>query len=229
MSHGPPDDGSLVDDSRPPSFAHASEAELARILDFYEVRWDYEPHVFPILWNIDGVVLESFAPDFYLPDLDLYVELTTLKQSLVRKKNRKLRRLRELYPDIRIKLFYGRDFRQLMLKYGKVALIDELSGTPGQATGALREEAMLGDEAAVGDAAAIQGASTLDDTGAARVAPVVTREAELRPSAGERVDVPPPPRDTVRRRAAIAHPSTLRSRTATRREPPAGRRTIKGR
>ena len=123
MSDGPLDDGSLVDYSRPPSFAHASEAELARILDFYEVRWDYEPHVFPILWNIDGVVLESFAPDFYLPDLDLYVELTTLKQSLVRKKNRKLRRLRELYPDIRIKLFYGRDFRQLMLKYGKVALI----------------------------------------------------------------------------------------------------------
>jgi hypothetical protein len=223
VSDGPPDDGSLIDDSRPPSFAHASEAELARILDFYEVRWDYEPHVFPILWNIDGVVLESFAPDFYLPDLDLYVELTTLKQSLVRKKNRKLRRLRELYPDIRIKLFYGRDFRQLMLKYGKVALIDELSGTPGQATGALREEAVLRDEAAV------QGASTLDDTSAAMAAPVVTHGAELSASAGERVDVPPPPRDTVRRRAAIAHPSTLGSRTATRREPPAGHRTIKGR
>ena len=223
MSDGPPDDGSLVDDSRPPSFAHASEAELARILDFYEVRWDYEPHVFPILWNIDGVVLESFAPDFYLPDLDLYVELTTLKQSLVRKKNRKLRRLRELYPDIRIKLFYGRDFRQLMLKYGKVALIDELSGTPGQATGALREEAVLR------DGAAIPGASTLDDTGAAMAAPLLTWGAELRASAGERVDVPPPPpRDAVRRRAAIAHP-TLGRCTATRREPPSGRRTIKGR
>jgi hypothetical protein len=117
-----------------PGFAHASEEELARILDFYEVRWEYEPHVFPILWNLDGAVLESFAPDFYLPDLDLYVELTTLKQSLVRKKNRKLRRLRELYPEVRIKLFYGRDFRALMLKYGKVGLVDELSGTPGQAT-----------------------------------------------------------------------------------------------
>ena len=31
-----------------PSFAHASEAELARILDFYEVRWAYEPDTFPI-------------------------------------------------------------------------------------------------------------------------------------------------------------------------------------
>ena len=105
-----------------PAFAHASEAELARILDFYAVRWEYEPHVFPILWNIDGDVVESFAPDFYLPDLDLYVEMTTLRQKLVRKKNRKLRRLRELYPDIRIKLFYARDFRALMLKYGRFAL-----------------------------------------------------------------------------------------------------------
>jgi hypoxanthine phosphoribosyltransferase len=117
-----------------PAFAHASEAELTRILDFYRVRWEYEPHVFPILWNTDGDVLESFSPDFYLPDLDLYVELTTLRQKLVRKKNRKLRRLRELYPDLRIKLFYAKDFRALMLKYGRVALADELSGTPGQVT-----------------------------------------------------------------------------------------------
>ena len=117
-----------------PAFAHASEAELSRILDFYGVRWEYEPDVFPILWNTEGDVLESFSPDFYLPDLELYVELTTLKQKLVRRKNRKLRRLRELYPELRVKLFYARDFRQLMLKYGRLALADELSGTPGQVT-----------------------------------------------------------------------------------------------
>jgi len=114
------------------SFAHASEAEMARILDFYEVRWDYEPHTFPILWNLDGAVVESFSPDFYLPDLDLYLEMTTLRQKLVRKKNRKLRRLRELYPDLTIKLFYARDFRALMLKYGRLALVDGLSGSSGQ-------------------------------------------------------------------------------------------------
>jgi hypothetical protein len=117
---------------RHPAFAHASEAELARIFDFYQVRWAYEPHVFPLQWNLDGVVVESFTPDFFLPDLDLYVELTTLRQPLVRKKNRKLRRLRELYPDVRIKLLYARDFRALMLKYGKVALIGALSGSSGQ-------------------------------------------------------------------------------------------------
>jgi len=117
-----------------PGFAHASEAELARILDFYAVHWEYEPHTFPILWSLDGSVVESFTPDFHLPDLDLYIELTTLKQKLVRRKNRKLRRLRELYPDVRIKLFYARDFKMLMLKFGRVALFDELSGSTGQVT-----------------------------------------------------------------------------------------------
>ena len=119
-----------MDPSTP--FAHASEAEMARILDFYAVRWEYEPETFPILWNLDGAVVESFSPDFYLPELDLYLEMTTLRQRLVRKKNRKLRRLRELYPAINIKLFYARDFRALMLKYGKVALVDGLSGSLGQ-------------------------------------------------------------------------------------------------
>ena len=122
----PPRDGPL------PVFAHASEAEMARILDFYRIRWEYEPHTFPILWNLDGVVVESFSPDFWLPDLDLYLEMTTLRQKLVRKKNRKLRRIHELYPDIRVKLFYARDFRALMLKFGRLALVDELSGTSGQ-------------------------------------------------------------------------------------------------
>lgn len=105
---------------------------MSRILDFYAVRWDYEPHTFPILWNLDGDVVESFAPDFFLPDLDIYLEMTTLRQKLVRKKNRKLRRLRELYPDLNVKLFYARDFRALMLKYGRLALVEGLSGTLGQ-------------------------------------------------------------------------------------------------
>jgi len=115
-----------------PHFAHASEGELARILDYYKVEWEYEPHTFPIRWNTEGMVVESFAPDFYLPELELYVELTTLKQSLVRKKNRKLRHLRELYPMIRIKLFYARDFKALMLKYGRLDAAASLIGIEGQ-------------------------------------------------------------------------------------------------
>ncbi len=115
-----------------PRFAHESEAELARILDFYEVRWQYEPRTFPVLWNLDGQVVESFSPDFYLPDVDLWVELTTLRQSLVRKKNRKLRRMRELYPMVRLKLLYARDFRALMLKYGRLELAESFIGIDGQ-------------------------------------------------------------------------------------------------
>ena len=131
------DPAGLLEDHEPvdrvvPAFAHASEAEMARILDFYRIRWEYEPHTFPILWNLDGDVTESFSPDFWLPDLDLYLEMTTLRQKLVRKKNRKLRRIRELYPDLRIKLFYARDFKALLLKFGRLAMIDSLSGSSGQ-------------------------------------------------------------------------------------------------
>jgi hypoxanthine phosphoribosyltransferase len=118
-------------DSSPPRFAHESEAELARILDYYQVQWRYEPDVFPISWNASGAVVESFAPDFYLPEVDLYVELTTLRQSLVRKKNRKLRYLRQLYPEVRVKLFYARDFKALMLKYGRLDFLTDVSHMNG--------------------------------------------------------------------------------------------------
>ena len=121
----------LLSETLPPRFAHDSEAELARVLDFYQVSWRYEPDVFPISWSPAGAVIESFAPDFYLPELELYVELTTLRQALVRKKNRKLRLLRQLYPEVRIKLLYARDFRALMVKYGRLAFLLEMNGTNG--------------------------------------------------------------------------------------------------
>lgn len=100
------------------AFSHPSEYECARILKFYEIRWEYEPTIFPIEWNKKGEIIQSFAPDFYLPDQDLYIELTTMSQKLVTKKNRKVRRLREIYPHVNIKIFYQRDFRNLLYKYG---------------------------------------------------------------------------------------------------------------
>jgi len=99
-------------------FAHPSEAVAAEILDFYRIRWEYEPTSFPIEWDGEGNVIASFTPDFYLVDLDLYIELTTMSQKLVTKKNRKVRRLKELYPDVNIKIFYQKDFRNLLLKFG---------------------------------------------------------------------------------------------------------------
>jgi hypothetical protein len=100
-----------------PRFAHASEEEFARILNFYHIRWEYEPRSFAVEWDNSGRTTSSFTPDFYLPDHDLYIELTTLKQSLVTKKNRKVRRLRELYPEVNIKLLYASDFSKLIEKF----------------------------------------------------------------------------------------------------------------
>jgi hypothetical protein len=109
-------------------FAHPSEEEFSRILDFYKIEWEYEPRTFVLAWDEEGNVTEGFTPDFYLPQQDLYVEITTLRQELVTKKNQKLRRLRELYPEISIKLFYRRDFRRLLDKYGLSGERSELIG-----------------------------------------------------------------------------------------------------
>ena len=102
---------------RPSSFAHSSEREFAKLLDFYRIEWLYEPRSFPLEWQ-DDKITEMFTPDFYLPELDLYIELTTLKQSLITEKNRKLRRLNELYPDIKTKLLNKSDYLKLLAKYG---------------------------------------------------------------------------------------------------------------
>ena len=99
-------------------FAHQSEEMFANLLDFYRIAWEYEPRSFPIKTGADGEALEAFTPDFYLPEFNLYVELTTMKQSLVTKKNRKVRLLRELYPDLNIQVFYAKDLENLIFKYG---------------------------------------------------------------------------------------------------------------
>jgi cytidylate kinase len=99
-------------------FANPSEEMFANLLDFYRIAWEYEPHSFAVQLDRNGTVLESFTPDFYLPEFDLYVELTTMKQSLVTKKNRKVRLLRELYPHVNIQVFYQKDFENLIFKYG---------------------------------------------------------------------------------------------------------------
>jgi hypothetical protein len=100
------------------SFAHASERQFARLLDFYQIDWEYEPRSFDLERDRDGNVVQRFTPDFYLPAYDLYIEITTLNQKLVTKKNRKVRRLRELYPEVSCKIFYQRDYLSLVTKYG---------------------------------------------------------------------------------------------------------------
>ena len=118
----PPDKITL----RQKMFANPSEEMFANLLDFYRIAWEYEPRSFPIQMDPNGNALESFTPDFYLPEFDLYVELTTMKQAHVTRKNRKVRLLRELYPQVNIQVFYQTDFENLIFKYG-------LAGRPGEA------------------------------------------------------------------------------------------------
>src|SRR5581483_5847740 len=101
----------------PAPFMHMSEAEFGGILDFYGIEWRYEPRSFPFRWE-HGRVMEAFTPDFYLPQFDLYVELTTLKSGLRAEKNRKLRLLKEMYPEVNIRLFHKAELFRFLTKYG---------------------------------------------------------------------------------------------------------------
>ncbi len=100
------------------AFAHPSERIFARILDFYHIRWEYEPRTFALRHDAEGRLIEAFTPDFYLPEQDLFIELTTMKQSLVTRKNRKLRRLAELHPEVRVRMVYQKDFEDLIFRLG---------------------------------------------------------------------------------------------------------------
>lgn len=117
-----------------PVFAHPVEETIARILDYYGVEWVYEPRTFPLEWDKEGNVTLAFAPDFYLPQQDLYLELTTLRPQLIRHKNRKMRRMQELYPEVNIKLLKRQDIRDMMIKFGLEDEAQTLMGTDAQAS-----------------------------------------------------------------------------------------------
>lgn len=123
-----------------PDFAHSTEEQFARILDFYGIEWEYEPRTFVLERDENGAVLEAFTPDFYLPQQNLYIELTTLRPELVTQKNHKLRRLRELYPEVNIKLFKRRDLRDLMVKYGLEGEAMRIRGNGAQQDVPLQKE-----------------------------------------------------------------------------------------
>ena len=115
-----------------PIFSHPAEEAFATILDYYGVEWQYEPRTFPLEWDESGNVSVAFSPDFYLPQQDLYIELTTLRPKLSTKKNRKMRRMKELYPEINVKLFKRREMRDLMVKFGLYDQVAKYIGTEAQ-------------------------------------------------------------------------------------------------
>ena len=118
--------------SEAPVFAHPIEESFTKILDFYGIEWKYEPRVFPLHWDDNENVTEAFSPDFYLPQQDLYIELSTLRPKLNNYKNRRIRRLKELYPDVNIKLLNRRDLHKLMIKFGLEQEARMIQGTEAQ-------------------------------------------------------------------------------------------------
>ncbi len=98
-------------------FQHPSEKEFAKLLDYYGIQWEYEPRTFPLEYNEDGSIRSAFTPDFYLTEQDLYIELTTQSPRLNNLKNKKIRKLKERYPETNIKLLNRRDIRKIAIKY----------------------------------------------------------------------------------------------------------------
>lgn len=103
-----------------PQFKNKSEEEFARILDMYQIDWVYEPRTFPIEWDSEGNVTLAFSPDFYLPRFDTYLELTTMSQKYVTLKNKKAKRLQELYPGVHVKIVYRKDFQSLIERFQRM-------------------------------------------------------------------------------------------------------------
>jgi hypothetical protein len=193
------------------TFAHNSERQFARLLDFYRVEWEYEPTAFPIEWDAAGRPTQMFRPDFHLPGFGLYIEITTLNQRLVTKKNRKVRRLRELYPDVRIKVLYQRDYLSLLAKYG-LEPPSQLAGVAGVGTpdGEAPEERTW--RAATRELCSLERAGPVERVGAAG-RPRVVPDAPLPP--------PPLPADPELVRLAQV---PLPAEAARRRRPSAAKR-----
>ena len=99
-------------------FAHSSERQLALLLDFYEVEWEYEPRSFAIAWDDQGRPTKMFRPDFWLPEENRFIEVTTMDQKLVTKKNQKVKALRRHHPHVNCRILYQRDYLHLVIKYG---------------------------------------------------------------------------------------------------------------
>ena len=138
-------------------FAHNSERQFAKLLDFYGIVWEYEPRTFVLERDNAANPSQAFTPDFYLPAYDLYIEITTMNQKLVTKKNRKARRLREAFPDVRIKIFYQRDYLNLLVKYGLEPPSQDLPGGESVEPLPLRFDAPDTGAPDIGDRAASEG------------------------------------------------------------------------
>lgn len=112
-------------------FVHESEKDFAEILDMYNIKWDYEPTEFPLEWDAEGNIALGFRPDFYLPEFDTYIEITTMKQKYVTEKNKKIKLIEKLYPDINVNIVYKKDYHKLLKRFG----INDIENNEGEENG----------------------------------------------------------------------------------------------
>ena len=95
-------------------WGHPSEEKFACILDYKRIKWKYEPHMI-VLKEKNGITVKGFRPDFYLPDKDLYIEISTAKNQ--GKKNRKMTMVADLYPHINIILLTNKRLERIFKRY----------------------------------------------------------------------------------------------------------------
>lgn len=105
------------------SFAHPVELAVARLFDEHGIAWEYEPHTFVLEWDADGTVREAFTPDFFLPEIGVYVECTVMRPALASRKRRKARRVRERAGAV-VEIMFKRDVDRLARRWGIPALAE---------------------------------------------------------------------------------------------------------
>jgi hypothetical protein len=105
-----------ADDSAGPRFAHRMERALAGVLDEHGIAWLYEPHTFVLARSADGSVTRAFTPDFYLPEVGLYLECTVARRCLLTRKRSTVRAARRLYGIV-VEIVYRSDFEHLARRW----------------------------------------------------------------------------------------------------------------
>lgn len=140
-----------------PSFVHPVERELACVFDELGIQWEYEPHTLVLERHDDGSVKEAFTPDFFLPELGIYVELTVMRQRLTNRKRRKASKARTR-SGVTVEILFRRDLERLARRWRLPGLAAAVTARPRREHGGLGasragyEDSRMGDVVRMPDA-----------------------------------------------------------------------------
>ena len=96
------------------------EANIARLFNFLGIKWIHQPRTFDL-------GSQTYTPDFYLPDYDIYIEV---KNFLGRYSKIRDRKFRELYPNTKLILLLKKDYLELERKYSHLIKNWEYKNSP---------------------------------------------------------------------------------------------------